>query len=170
VGWTTLIATLIGAAIATVTALLTENRKGRHDAAAEWRRTRHQMYAALLTSLSQARNGLLALLNNHADMTAEERNEAARRLFAPCYEHRHQFELVASHSVHGPALRYFREVRKLRDLVAAGHGPQGELAEENAKIKRTLDHVIKLMRADLQPDKAVPVQDPPAARRLPDGP
>jgi len=54
--WTTLLATLLGAAIAMGTSLLVESRRDRRDLAAEWRRTQRDLYADFLTSLAQARS------------------------------------------------------------------------------------------------------------------
>lgn len=152
VDWTTLAATLVGAAIATATSLLTEIRKGRRDAVAEWQRARRDVYVEFLIALTRARSGLLALSKNTDGMTAKELDEKARQVFAPCYELRHQLELFASHKVVEAGLTYFRSVRELRNLVAAGNGPKGDQWERGMeKLKHMRQVVHEAMRGDLSP-------------------
>lgn len=70
-GLTTLLGTLLGAAIAMSTSLAVQVRKDRSDVAADWRRTRRDMYLAFITSLAQARNALLALSKQSGNTDAE---------------------------------------------------------------------------------------------------
>jgi hypothetical protein len=150
VEWTTLLGTLVGAAIAMSTSLAVQARKDRNDVAADWRRTRRDMYLAFIASLTQARNELLAL-SKQSGMTDAELDEAARRVFAPCYEPRQHLELVAPPEVTEPALGYFRTLRALRDLVAAGRREGDAEWERVVKlVKSTLDTTQVAMRADLQ--------------------
>lgn len=148
--WITLVATLTGAGIATATSLLTEMRKDRRNLAAEWRRTRRDLYVAFLGALVHSRSDLLTLSSTEAAMAAGDLPLQARRIFAPCYEVRHQLELLAPDAVVTPALAYFRCVRRLRDLVGEG----GRAGEERwdvlmGQIKETLRQVYATMRADL---------------------
>lgn len=148
--WTTFLATLLGAAIAMGTSLLVQARKDRQDLAAEWRKTRREMYMTFLAVLAQSRSELLAL-SKKSGMTEDERDELARQVFARSYEARHHLELVAPSEVAGSALAYFRTVRGLRNLVAAGKGvtaPEWGPAAKDAK--RALDAVQDTMREDLQ--------------------
>jgi hypothetical protein len=148
--WTTLLATLVGAAIAMGTALVVQARKDRHDLAAEWRQIRREMYMTFLSVLAKARSELLAL-SKKSDMTEVEHDETARQVFAPCYEQRHHLEVVAPPDVANAALAYFRTVRGLRNVVAAGGGVTDPEWEANARqIKSTLEAVQEAMRADLQ--------------------
>jgi hypothetical protein len=150
VQWTTLLATLVGAAIAMGTALAVQARKDRHDLAAEWRHTRREMYMTFLSGLAKARSELLAL-SKKSDLAEAEHDETARQVFAPCYEHRHHLEVVAPSEVAEAALAYFRTVRGLRDVVAAGNGVTAPEWEANAsQLKRTLATVQNVMRDDLQ--------------------
>jgi hypothetical protein len=150
VQWTTLLGTLVGAAIAMGTALLVQARRDRHELAAEWRRTRRELYMTFLDSLAQARSELLAL-SKKTGMTADDLDETARQVFARCYGPRHHLELVAPDEVAEHAVEYFRSVRTLRDLVAAGRtvtDPDWEPVA--AQVKRILDTAQEAMRQDLQ--------------------
>jgi hypothetical protein len=150
VEWTTLLGTLLGAAIAMSTSLAVQARKDRHDVAAEWRRTRREMYMAFITALAKARSELLAL-SKQSGATGTELDETARQVFAPCYEPRQHLELVAPSAVTEPALAYFRTVRGLRDLVADGKSVGDAEWGPNAKqVKSTLDTTRDAMRTDLQ--------------------
>jgi hypothetical protein len=150
VQWTTLLATLVGAAIAMGTSLVVQARKDRNDLAAEWRRTRREMYLTFLSGLARARNELLAL-SKKSDMTEAEHDETARQLFAPCYEQRHHLEVVAPPEVAEATLAYFRAVRGLRNIVAAGKGVTDPVWKANStQVKRTLETVQEAMRDDLQ--------------------
>jgi hypothetical protein len=150
VQWTTLLATLVGAAIAMGTSLVVQARKDRHDLAAEWRQIRREIYMTFLSALAKARSELLAL-SKKSDMTDVDRDETARQVFAPCYEQRHHLEVVAPSAVAKAALAYFRTVRGLRNVVAAGKGVTDPEWEANAgHMKRALQTVQESMRHDLQ--------------------
>ncbi|MGH3696797.1 MAG: hypothetical protein ACRDRX_22910 [Pseudonocardiaceae bacterium] len=149
--WTTLLGALLGAAIAMGTSLMVEMRKHRHDVAAEWRRTRRELYAAFLTSLAQARAELLDLAAN-TGLSEAERSQTAWRVFARCYEVRHQLELFAPPEVVDPALAYFRTVRGLRDAVRGGlrrEDPEREHYTDRVKV--ALETTREAMRADMKP-------------------
>ncbi|MGH3887760.1 MAG: hypothetical protein ACRDSZ_14545 [Pseudonocardiaceae bacterium] len=149
--WTTLLGALLGAAIAMGTSLTVEMRKHRHDMAAEWRRTRRELYAAFLTALAQARAELLDLAAN-AELSEAERAQVAWRLFARCYEVRHQLELFAPYEVVEPALAYFRTVRDLRDAVRGGLRPADPERERyTERVKIALENAREAMRADMKP-------------------
>lgn len=148
--WTTLLATLVGAAIAMGTSLVVQARKDRHDLAAEWRQIQREMYMAFLSVLAKARNELLAL-SKKTDLTEGELDETARQVFAPCYEQRHHLEVVAPPNVTTAALAYFRVVRGLRNVVAGGKSvADPEWKANAAEIKQTLQSVQEAMRDDLR--------------------
>jgi alkyl hydroperoxide reductase subunit AhpC len=137
------------AAIAMGTSPVVQARKDRHDLAAEWRQIRREMYMTFLSVLAKARNELFAL-SKKSDMTEAEHDEAARQVFAPCYEQRHHLEVVAPPDVAKAALVYFRTVRGLRNVVA-GNGVTEPDWEANARqIKHSLETVQEAMRDDLQ--------------------
>jgi len=148
--WTALLATLFGAAIATGSSVLVETRKNRHDLAVDWSKTKREVYVAFITALTQVRSELLAL-SKRSGMTEAERDEVARQVFARCYELRYQLELCAPGEVVQRALTYFRTVRSLRNLVAAGKGVSDAEWESNTRqAKRMLDALHEAMRADLR--------------------
>jgi hypothetical protein len=150
VQWTTLLATLVGAAVAMGTALAVQTRKDRHDLAAEWRQIQRETYMTFLSGLARARSELLAL-SKKSGMTETEHDEAARQVFAPCYEQRHHLEVVAPPDVADAALTYFRTVRGLRDVVAAGKGITDPKWEANARnAKRALETLQEVIRGDLR--------------------
>jgi hypothetical protein len=150
--WTTLVAALVGAAIATATTLLTENRRDRREAATEWWRTRLDMYAPYLSGLAQACGGLGELSRSKRVMTDDEREDETRRLFAPCHELRHRFELVAPPDVLEPGLEYFRRARDLRNLVgASGERDRAKFRNADTLVFDARSLTISAMQVDLAP-------------------
>lgn len=150
--WTTLVATLLGAAIATITTLLAESHRDRRHMSIEWLRTRRDLYAAFLAALAKARDRLAALSKDRRKMKPWELEEAARQAFAPCYELRHQFELIVGDDALEPAIDYFRRVRDLRTVVAKGLGPGSEEWDRCMElVKEALKKANQEMRADLAP-------------------
>ena len=117
--WTALVATLLGAMIATGSALLVEVRRDRRATAAEWRQSRRELYGAFLGAMTRARSELYTLARD-SHVQENERTHLARTTFAECYESRYELEVFAPESVVRPALEYFRAVRRVRDAVAAG--------------------------------------------------
>lgn len=150
--WTTLIAALLGAAIATGTTLLTETRRDRREATADWRRTRLDTYSASLTGFANAYNGLIALSKFSQQLTDAERDEQARQIFTPCYELRHRLEMIASPEVTELNAAYYRSVRSLRIFVAeGGNYGSGESEVRQDEIYATRTAMIAAMRIDLSP-------------------
>lgn len=163
--WTTLVATLVGAAIAMGTSLGVEIRKDRHDTESEWRRTRREIYAAYLTALSQARWELSGIAGND-ELSDIVRRAMSNEIFARCYQVRHQLELYAPSSVVEPALTYFRTLRAFRNAVrdglrddVPGFNDESEYATHVKKIKEDFGHCRIAMRADINPHR--PLSDGP---------
>ena len=90
--WSTLLATVLGAAVAMSTSLMVERRKDRHDAESAWRRAKYDQYAAFLMALTSARWALLDIARDK-ELEPEERHRRADRAFAACYMERHRLEL-----------------------------------------------------------------------------
>jgi hypothetical protein len=162
VDWTTLVATLVGAAIAMGTSLGVEIRKDRHDTEAEWRRTRREIYAAYLTVLSQARWELSGVAGS-SELSTESRRTTANVIFARCYQVRHQLELYAPDSVSVPALTYFRTLRAFRNAVRDGLrevapdlGPEPEYSAHVRQVKEDFGRCRDAMRADINPHRLRP--------------
>lgn len=160
--WTTLVATLLGAAIAMATTLGVEIRKDRHDTEAEWRRTRREIYTEYLTVLSQARWELSGVAGGD-ELSQEARRTAANAVFSRCYQVRHQLELYAPDDVLDPALTYFRALRAFRDAVREGlrDGPSGNgrASEYAAHVRQTKEDYGRCrdaMRADIRPRRSRP--------------
>lgn len=158
--WTTLLATLLGAAIAMVTSVGVEIRKDRHDTDAEWRRTRREIYADYLTALSQARWELSGVAGEDG-LSPDARRTAANTIFAHCYQVRHQLELYAPEDVLEPALAYFRTLRAFRNAVRDGLRdvvPEPDADDEYAghvrQVKEVFGRCRDAMRADIAPRSA----------------
>jgi hypothetical protein len=152
VDWTTLVATALGAVIATGTSMLADRRKDRHDTQVEWRTVRRQLYGDFLEALSKARSDLITLAQANPDPDAEDITEAARVAFAPCYHSRQLLEALAPDEVLEHALTYFRAVRDIRKLIQRG-GRNGhpEWAGALKAATDTLDALYVAIRADLRP-------------------
>ena len=166
--WSTLVATLVGAAIAMGTTLMVEIRKVRHENESEWRRTRRTIYAEYLTVLTQARWELAAIAGN-GELSAEARRTTANAVFARCYQIRHQLELHAPPAVVDPALTYFRSLREFRNGVRGGlrdgvPEQQATYAAHWAAAKEEFGRCRDAMRADINPRPSA------APTALPGGP
>jgi hypothetical protein len=164
VDWTTLVATLLGAAIAMSTSLMVEIRKGRHDTESEWRRTRRDIYAEYLTALSQARWELSGVAGN-SELSDTERRAMANEIFARCYQIRHQLELYSPKSVLEPALTYFRTLRAFRNAIRDGlrdgapdYDEETEYAAHVREAKAKFGRCRDAMRSDLNSRRSLPDQ------------
>lgn len=117
--WSPLLAALVGAVIAMGSALLVERRKTQRETAAEWRRTRQELYARFLAAHAQAGSDLRNIAAT-SDLDAGERYRQTRAAYTHCYASRHELELVAPRTVVSPAEECSRAVRLMRDAVSAG--------------------------------------------------
>jgi hypothetical protein len=151
--WTPLLATLLGAAIATGSALLVEVRKDQRETVAEWRRSKRELYGAYLGVLSQVRSELQLIMLDRG-MSEAERKIAARQSFARCYEIRYQLEVFAPRAVVEPALNYFRSVRRAREATILGvsNGDEGYEAAFH-DVMEALTTVRTAMRHDMGTDR-----------------
>ncbi|MCD0446779.1 hypothetical protein LO763_24475 [Glycomyces sp. A-F 0318] len=147
--WTTLLATLLGAVIATGATILVERRRERRAAEAEWRQVRRELYGSFLATLSQARHELRVLLLE-TRMPAEERIARANEAWGRCYVPGHQMEVLAAPDVARPAVAYFHAVRDLREAIVSGE-PLSEAAHDDLlkAVFATFKEVKQAMRADL---------------------
>ncbi|MEW2389777.1 hypothetical protein AB0933_15645 [Streptomyces venezuelae] len=151
--WTPLLATLLGAVIATGSALLVEFRKDRRETTAEQRRSKRELYGAYLGALAAARSELNLIFLNRG-MPEAERRSAARRCFAQCYDTRYQIEIFAPRAVVEPALAYFLSVRRAREAAIRGVAPgdpEHDLIFE--EVMDALSAVSAAMRLDMRTDK-----------------
>ncbi|MGW7260743.1 hypothetical protein [Streptomyces sp. NPDC054834] len=127
--WIPLLATLAGAVIAMGSALLVERRKTQREAAAEWRRTRQELYAKFLAAHAQAGSDLRNIAATRG-LDAGERYRQTRAAYTHCYASRHELELLAPHTVVAPAEECSRAVRMMRDAVSAGARLDSDQFEE----------------------------------------
>lgn len=148
----TLAATLVGASIAMGTSLIVEIRKARHDTDAEWLRSRRDIYAEYLTVLAQARMDLAALAHD-SELPVADRPTTASQIFGPCYQVRHRLELYMPPDVEGPALTYFRTLRRFRTAVGANLRitDQPDYDDYAQEVKHALAGCRDAMRADIDP-------------------
>jgi hypothetical protein len=154
--WSPLLATLLGALIATGSALLVEFRKDRRETTVEQRRSKRELYGAYLGALSQARSELQLIFLDQG-MPEAERRSAVRKVFARCYETRYQLEVFAPRAVVEPALDYFRSVRRARE--AAMRGVASGDVEYNLVLQEAMDALSAVraaMRLDMGTDKLPP--------------
>lgn len=117
--WIPLLATLTGAVIAMGSALLVERRKTQREMAAEWRRTRRELYAKFLAAHAQAGSDLRSIAATPS-LDADDRYRQTRAAYTHCYVSRHELELLAPHTVVELAEECSRAVRMMRDAVSAG--------------------------------------------------
>jgi hypothetical protein len=166
VDWTTLVATLLGAAIAMSTSLAVEIRKARHDNESEWRRTRREIYAEYLTVLTQARWELSGVAAN-SRLSVADRRAKANQIFARCYQIRHQLELYAPSTVVTPAVAYFRTLRAFRNAIRDGlrdgvpsPDAQREYSAHVSEVKAEFERCRDAMRTDINPRGSLPHPSP----------
>lgn len=166
VDWTTLVATLLGAAIAMSTSLVVEIRKARHDNESEWRRTRREIYAEYLTALTQARWELSGVAAN-SRLSDADRRAKANEIFARCYQIRHQLELYAPSTVVTPAVTYFRSLRAFRNAIRDGlrdgvpsPDAQSAYGRHVSEVKAEFERCRDAMRADINPRGSLPPPPP----------
>ncbi|MEU4037776.1 hypothetical protein [Streptomyces collinus] len=150
--WISLLATLAGGVIAMSSALLVERRKTQRETAAEWRKTRRELYARFLAAHAQAGSDLRNIAAT-AGLDAGERYRMTRTAYTHCYASRHELELLAPHSVVRPAEECSRAVRMMRDAVSAGARLDSDELEELTQryLELRLD-TRSAMRADISAD------------------
>ncbi|AJT68754.3 hypothetical protein T261_7152 [Streptomyces lydicus] len=150
--WIPLVSTLLGAVIATASALLVETRRTRREEQSEWRTARRALYAAFLGTHAQARSDLRDIAYD-ADIPSGDRPRLARSAFAPCYGTRYEMEILAPPSVVEPAVRFSRATRLLRDAVGSGAVAGGpEYRELTDRYLDAVNEVRDAMRGDVGAD------------------
>ncbi|MFE5806963.1 hypothetical protein [Streptomyces sp. NPDC056491] len=152
--WIPLLATLVGAVIATGSALLVERRRTHRETTVEWGRTRRQLYASFLAAHAQAASDLRNIAATPG-MEASERYRQTRAAYTHCYTSRHELELLAPGAVVTPAEECGQAVRMMRDAVSAGARIDSDQFEE--LTRRYLDLRLQTrdaMRSDIWSDNA----------------
>ncbi|GAA4916756.1 hypothetical protein ACFPM3_21290 [Streptomyces coeruleoprunus] len=117
--WMTLASTVVGAGIATVSALLLERRRWRRERLDRGTEVRRALYGDYLACLSEARNAC-GRLARAVDLDSATRRQEARAAFEPCVGLRYQMTITAPARVVEASEKTFRTLRDLRDEVAEG--------------------------------------------------
>ncbi|MFE0376952.1 hypothetical protein ACFW1M_15505 [Streptomyces inhibens] len=147
--WTTLVATVLGAVIATGSTLLVERGRRKREREDKVSAVLRDLYGEYLAALSQARH----TFGNHTSSRGSEpssRGRDSHDAFAPCYPLRQQLTITAPAETVRASDAAFRALRTLRDLTVAGSSKEsGEYREANACFLRELEHLHAAMRADL---------------------
>ncbi|WP_424217483.1 hypothetical protein ACN20G_35550 (plasmid) [Streptomyces sp. BI20] len=153
--WMALAGAVVGALIATVSAVLLDRGRRRWEREVRLADVRRALYGEYLACLSRARNEFRALARDRA-MGAAERERGARVGFAPCYEVRYQMSITAAPAVVVASEEAFRRLRDVRDLAASG-----VLVEDEAYVagrvayEAALARLRAAMRGDLGADRGV---------------
>ncbi|MEU6946193.1 hypothetical protein ABZ957_13315 [Streptomyces sp. NPDC046316] len=146
--WVTLISTIVGAAIATGSAMLLDGRRWRRERLDRETQTRRTLYGEYLACLSEARHtsGNVA---RDPDMSLPARRTTARAAFGPCIGLRYQMTITAPTRVVDASEGAFRQLRDLRDLVM-----EGVLVTEPAYLegRRSYDDALAALRLRMRED------------------
>ncbi|MFJ9736999.1 hypothetical protein [Streptomyces sp. NPDC101166] len=150
--WMTLASTLVGGAIATVSAGYLDRRRWRRDRIDQQTEARRVLYGTYLANLSQARL-VFSRLARDADASDVERRKAAWDAFDPCSGLRYQMTISAPKTVVEPAEDVYRTLRELRNAVADGLMLEsGDYAEHRSRYDTALGALRAAMRDDLGAD------------------
>ncbi|WP_215455232.1 MULTISPECIES: hypothetical protein [unclassified Streptomyces] len=152
--WITLISTMVGAAIATGSALLLDRQRWKRESSERETQARRALYGEYLATLSEARHACGNVARD-PDMESPARRTTARQAFGPCIGLRYQMTISAPGRVVDASEDAFRRLRDLRDLVM-----EGVLADEPVYVAGRLAYddalavLRRRMRGDLHVDGA----------------
>ncbi|GGS65229.1 hypothetical protein [Streptomyces violaceus] len=149
--WLTLISTVVGAAIATGSAMLLDRQRWRRERADRESQARRTLYGEYLACLSEARHACGNVARD-PDMEIPTRRTTAREAFGPCIGLRYQMTISAPSRVVDASEDAFRRLRDLRDRVM-----EGVLATEPVYLegRRSYDDALALLRARMREDLRV---------------
>ncbi|MGW9375008.1 hypothetical protein ACWGVR_33920 [Streptomyces xanthophaeus] len=146
--WVTLISAIVGAAIATGSAMVLDKRRWQRERLDRETQTRRTLYGEYLACLSEARHtsGNVA---RDTDMQLPTRRTTARTAFGPCIGLRYQITITAPSRVVVASEDAFRQLRDLRDLVM-----EGVLVTEPAYLegRRNYDDALATLRLRMRED------------------
>ncbi|MFD8146815.1 hypothetical protein [Streptomyces sp. NPDC059708] len=150
----TLVSAVVGALIATASAVLLDRTRWRRERDDRLLAARRVLYGDYLTGLSEARNAFRGLARD-TDMAPADRARAARESFAPCYGVRYQMSITAAPGVLAASEEAFRRLRDVRDLAASGTRSDDEAyAEGRTAYEAALARLRDAMRRDLGAEPA----------------
>ncbi|MBD0419434.1 hypothetical protein H0H10_09715 [Streptomyces sp. TRM S81-3] len=146
--WITLISTMVGAAIATGSAMLLDRQRWRRERLDRETQARRALYGEYLAGLSEARHACGNVARD-PDMDLSTRRTTAREAFGPCIGLRYQMTISAPSRVVEASEDAFRRLRDLRDRVM-----EGVSASEPAYLegRRRYDDALALLRARMRED------------------
>ncbi|WP_063734490.1 hypothetical protein [Streptomyces sp. RTd22] len=150
--WITLASTVVGAGIATGSALLLDRRRWQRERRDRELETRRTLYGDYLACLSEARHACGNVARD-PDMTPATRRTTAREAFGPCIGLRHQMTITAPDAVVAASEDAFRRLRDLRDGVMEGvRATDQDYLEGRGRYDDALAALRARMRQDLSPD------------------
>lgn len=149
--WITLISTIVGAAIATGSAMLLDRQPWRRERSDRETQARRSLYADYLAGLSEARHACGNMARD-PDMGPSTRRATAREAFGPCIGLRYQMTVSAPGRVVEASEDAFRRLCDLRDRVI-----EGVLVADPAYLegRRTYDDALAVLRARMREDRRV---------------
>jgi hypothetical protein len=149
--WITLISTVVGAVIATGSAMLLDRQRWKRERVDRETQARRTLYGDYLAGLSEARHACGNMARD-PDMEPSTRRTTAREAFGPCIGLRYQMTITAPSRVVEASEDAFRRLRDLRDRVM-----EGVLATDPVYLegRRTYDDALALLRARMREDLRV---------------
>ncbi|AKN75258.1 hypothetical protein QR97_11405 [Streptomyces sp. PBH53] len=149
--WATLISTIVGAAIATGSAMLLDRQRWQRERSDRETQARRALYGTYLAGLSEARHACGNIARD-PDTDASTRRATAREAFGPCIGLRYQMTISAPSRVVEASEDAFRRLRDLRDRVM-----EGVLVTDPVYLegRRTYDDALAVLRARMREDLRV---------------
>ncbi|MEU3957180.1 hypothetical protein AB0F45_33535 [Streptomyces achromogenes] len=149
--WIPLISTIVGAVIATGSAMLLDRQRWKRERVDRETQARRALYGDYLASLSEARHACGNMARD-PDMEPSMRRTTAREAFGPCIGLRYQMTISVPSRVVEASEDAFRRLRDLRDRVM-----EGVLATDPVYLegRRTYDDALAVLRARMREDLRV---------------
>ncbi|MFI0817125.1 hypothetical protein ACH4TX_11540 [Streptomyces sp. NPDC021098] len=147
--WITLASTVVGAGIATGSAMLLDRRRWQRERLDRELETRRTLYGDYLACLSEARHACGNVARD-PDMDSATRRTTAREAFGPCIGLRYQITITAPGPVVEASEDAFRRLRDLRDRVMEGVLATDQVyLDGRGRYDDTLAELRRRMREDL---------------------
>ncbi|MEV7192396.1 hypothetical protein AB0N81_11390 [Streptomyces sp. NPDC093510] len=149
--WSSVVATVIGAAIGITATVIADRDRRRRELADRALEVRREAYASFMTAMNDAGEAIRAVsLGDHQSDAGRE--SATREAFRSAGAHAalERLRLVARPDVEAAAKEAFWSMRHLRDHYAAGRAPDDAVAyEARMELEENLAVLRGLMRSDL---------------------
>ncbi|MFF3323203.1 hypothetical protein [Streptomyces sp. NPDC002889] len=149
--WIALASTVVGAMIATGSAVLLDRRRWQRERSDREVQIRRSLYGDYLACLSEARHACGNVARD-PEMDLAARRRTAREAFGPCIGLRYQMTIIAPARVVEASENAFRRLRDLRDRVM-----DGILVTEQRYLeeRRRYDEALAALRAGMRKDLSV---------------